>query len=541
LFALARDLIVLSALEYCFVALGISSSRYGYVGIILFFLAAVVVAYKLADSYIDRLPDHRGFHLVAVENAVSAEPLLTPQRTVVVVVDGLREDRARGMRSAQQLEQLGQCRTTDTGPLTISRPAYAVISTGLEQDRTGSRNNDDTSPIAVQSIWGVAQDAGLRVHAASNLEWWRELFPGAFTSYRFDLDEGQNFFILEQLSQLSLLHPVRVDTAGHDYGADSEQYRAATALIDRELSALMEGLDFKKDLLILTADHGHSGPGGHGGTAPEVARVLTCFAGPTIRSAQSEVQTDSRVIAPTIAVLLGLPFPKHMRAGDDDLDQIWSLVRTDLLGEVYVAERKTSIERFRSENTNYVGEVLGQKIGGWTELYAQGTRRHQLWWSAVGFFLAGMLVIFGRLRQQSQKQAAASVLWMAAGLLASCALYTLVRGSFDFTSINKRQEFLDASIGVSMAVAVLAAGLHLTIWRNLKGLLLDHVSLLVVLIVVSLAHPCIYGVTLGFPLPGRIAIFLPFILGALVIASGILAGILALLLLIRGLVVARPG
>jgi hypothetical protein len=63
----------------------------------------------------------------------------------------------------------------------------------------------------------------------------------------------------------------------------------------------------------------------------------------------------------------------------------------------------------------------------------------------------------------------------------------------------------------------------------------------VVLIVVSLAHPCIYGVTLGFPLPGRIAIFLPFILGALVIASGILAGILALLLLIRGLVVARPG
>ncbi len=515
-------------------ALAMSRAKYGYAGIVLFSLASVAIAYKLADSYIDRLPDHRGFHLVPVENEATAKPLLRPQRTVLVIVDGLREDRARGMRSAERLAKLGQCRSTFTGPLTISRPVYTVISTGLEQDRSGSRNNDDLSPVAVQSIWEVAHDAGVRVHAASNLEWWRQLFPGAFDSYRFDLDEEQNFFVLEELTELSLIHPVRVDTAGHKFGADSDPYREATALVDRELSALMDGLDFDKDLLILTADHGHSAAGGHGGTDPEIAVVLTCFAGPTIRQAQSEIITDSRVIAATISVLLGLPFPKHMRAGDDNLDDIWSLVRGDLLGAEYVDERKETIERFRSENASYVGTVLGQESGRWNELYDQGTRRHQMWWLLVSLFLVAMLIAFSRLRHQGGKAAALSVLWMAAGLLLSCALYTLVRGSFDFSSINKREEFLNASLGVSMTVGVVAAGIHMTIWRDLKRLLLDHTTLLLGLLVISLAHPCIYGVTLGFPLPGRVAIFLPFILGALVISSGILAAMLALLLIVRG-------
>lgn len=514
-------------------AVGISRANFGFAAILLLSLAAIKIAYTLADSYIDRLPDHRGFHLVPVENEVSAKPLQTPRRTVLVVVDGLREDRARDMRSAQRLAELGQCRSTYSGPLTISRPVYAVISTGLEQDRTGSRNNDDISPIAVESIWGVARDAGLHVHAASNLEWWRQLFPGCFTSYRFDLDETQNFFVLEELGELSVIHPVRVDTAGHDHGADSDQYRQATEATDRELSALMEGLDFSKDLLILTADHGHTAAGGHGAPNPEVAHVLTCLAGPGIQRAKSELQIDSRTIAPTISVLLGLPFPSHMRAGDDGLDQIWSMVRSDVLGAEYVEERKASIERFRSENAIYLGKALGQPSGRWTELYAQGTRRHQLWWLLVGLALLGIVVAFSRLRGQSPRDSAVSVLWMAGSLLLSCFLYTVVRGSFDFDSINKRQEFLDASIGVSMAVAVVAAGLHIAYWRDLNRLLFDHGTLLLSMLLVSLAHPCIYGITLGFPLPGRIAIFLPFILGALVISGGILAAMFALLVLLR--------
>jgi hypothetical protein len=429
---------------------------------------------------------------------------------------------------------MGQCRVTHTGPLTISRPVYTVISTGLEQDRTGSRNNDDQSPVAVESIWDVAHGAGMKVHAASNLEWWRQLFPGAFDTYRFDLDETQNFFVASELGELSVLHPVRVDTAGHSYGAASKQYREAVAKVDAELAGLLDALDFEQDLLVLTADHGHSAAGGHGGTAPEIAQVLTCFAGPTIRSGGSDLTLDARVIAPTLAVLLGLPFPKHMRAGDDDLDQIWSIVRADLLGEDYVQERKQTITRFRDENNKAVAKIMGQDAGHWSELYAQGARRHMLWWLAVAALLSITLLALGRARQLSWAGGIQSLLWMLGGLALSCLLYTWVRGSFDFTSINKRQEFLNASIGVSLSVALAAAGVHWACWRDLHRLLFDHCTLLLLLLVVSLAHPLIYGVTLGFPLPGRIAIFLPFILGALVISGGLLGALVAFLSLFWG-------
>ena len=51
------------------------------------------------------------------------------------------------------------------GTLSVSRPVYAVLPTGLEQDRTGVRNNDDTSPCAAESLWQVARRTGLTVTA----------------------------------------------------------------------------------------------------------------------------------------------------------------------------------------------------------------------------------------------------------------------------------------------------------------------------------------------------------------------------------------
>ena len=506
-----------------------------YLGLLLFALVSFVGAYTLADSYIDRLPDHRGFHLVAVENQVTNPPETRPERVLLVVVDGLRQDSARTMRSTRRLQELGQCGPTHTGPLTISRPVYTVISTGLEQDRTGSRNNDDTSPVAVESIWGVAHAAGLVVHAASNLRWWEELFPGVFDSYHFDLDETQNFFTLDEISELYLIHPVRVDTAGHSFGADSAEYKAAVETVDTELEALMNVLDFERVVLILTADHGHSGAGGHGGPADEIATVLTCFAGRGIQNRTTSEMSDSRVIAPTISVMLGLPFPKHMRAGDDTLDQIWTIVDSDLLGETYVRERKENIEQFRRANAQAAGTLLGTDSGSWSQVYAQGTRRYQWSWLVVAIALVGVLLLLGRLRKQTLSRGATTVLWVTLSVASACLLYTWLRGSFDFTSINKRQEFLNASLGASLGALIAMNIGHLVIVRSLRTLLFDNATQLIVLVVVSAAHPLIYGFTLGFPLPGRIAIFLPFILGALVISSSIVVATLTSLVLLRTL------
>ena len=107
------------------------------------------------------LPAGRGVHrpaaessrllLVGVPDQVAPQVAPTaaerPRHAVLILLDGLRADHATQMTSVERLRQAGQCRTSDVGPLSVSRPVYAVVSTGLEQDRTGVRINDCSIPF----------------------------------------------------------------------------------------------------------------------------------------------------------------------------------------------------------------------------------------------------------------------------------------------------------------------------------------------------------------------------------------------------------
>lgn len=133
---------------------------------------AGLLAYRIGEGYVGLMSYPPGYELVAVSDRVAAPPP-RPRRTIVIVADGLRRDAALRLRATAWLRAAGQCRMTDVGSPSVSRPVYAVLSTGLEPDRTGVRNNDEERPIAAESIWAVAREAGLRVDARSELAWWR--------------------------------------------------------------------------------------------------------------------------------------------------------------------------------------------------------------------------------------------------------------------------------------------------------------------------------------------------------------------------------
>src|SRR5262249_4815890 len=141
----------------------------------------------LGEKYISRLPNHAGEFLVAVPDEVRAPRPPRPRHTVVIVVDGLRADAAETMGITKDLVREGQCRLSDQGAYTVSRPEYALLSTGLEVDRSGARNNDLTTPLAAESVWQIARQSGLRVAGSSHLPWFRQLFPDGFD--RFDAAE----------------------------------------------------------------------------------------------------------------------------------------------------------------------------------------------------------------------------------------------------------------------------------------------------------------------------------------------------------------
>lgn len=486
-----------------------------------------VAGVQFGETYIRRLPNHAGYFLVANTDAVAQAPV-RPRRTVVVVADGLGAAFARKMNSARRLQAAGQCRVTDVGPISVSRPVYAVISTGLEQDRTGARNNDQTEPLAAESIWEVAREAGLEVVGVSDVPWWQQLFPRGFDRYAARPEE-EDYFATTELGDLTLIHASYVDHAGHEHGAGSVVYAGAAERVDDELGALLDRMDLSQDLVVLTADHGHSYSGGHGGRAPEIAEVWTCFAGRGVAHLEEAGKIHSHAIAGTLAVLLGLRFPRHMRAGEDDLDAAFEVAAAEAFAGDYLQRRREGVEQARAVNAAARAGILGGP-GSWADVYAQEGRKQWLRIFAVGLAIAAGFAVAARRRGVAGWRLAG---WCVVVAAASVAVHAAALGSFDWTAINLRARYLRAAPLVCVGAA--APAIAWALWRGRADRLAgDLLTLAGLGLAVNVGHVVVFGWPLGFPLPGPAALLLPFFAAFFTVVHGSLAVIAATWAVVRG-------
>jgi hypothetical protein len=485
-----------------------------------FAVACIVVGFFLGERYISRLPNHAGYFLVAVVDEVGAPIPARPRHTAVIVVDGLRRDAAERMAVTRQLEHEGQCRISDQGSFTVSRPEYALLSTGLEVDRTGSRNNELTAPLAAESIWEVARASGLGVSGSSHLLWFAQLFPAGFDRFTRLEDHAENVFAASNgpLLDVNLFHPLYVDENAHHHGAASAEYAAAVERVDSEIAGLLARMDLSQDLVVLTADHGHRDEGGHGGAQDEIKNVLICFAGPGIAHRTDRAAFDGRSTAPALAYLLGLRFPRNMRAGDDGLDVLWEIARPLPGNDPYVADRRAAVERFRAENRIALEGWLGSAPGTWPRLYEREanaqTRRVAL---VVMVALLGAAAMI-RARRMGPRETGATLMWIISALLMLWVVHHVVLGDFDFTVINLREQFVPRATVVAFAGSLLAVAGHVLVVRRPERLAADQLALVGLLLLANVGHVFVYGWPLGFPLPGQAARYFPF-LGAIALAS----------------------
>ncbi|HEY0481623.1 MAG TPA: alkaline phosphatase family protein [Kofleriaceae bacterium] len=128
-------------------------------------------------------------------------------------------------------------------------------------------------------------------------------WPGGFSEAGSALAAGG--------ADLVILLVGAVDAAGHARGGDSPEYREAAAVADRAVARVLAHIDLTQDAVIVTADHGHTGRGGHGGVEPEVTSVPLVAAGAGIRPGATPHDARLIDIAPTVAALLALPAPGH--------------------------------------------------------------------------------------------------------------------------------------------------------------------------------------------------------------------------------------
>jgi hypothetical protein len=280
------------------------------------------------------------------------------RRVFLVVIDGLRLDRSYELPFLDELRRRGVDSEASSHYPSWSRPNYVSILTGVPPHASGVRTNHHAAPVALDSLMDRARAAGLHVAVATDYdvlprmflrprapdEPAREHVPDELDSDGFDgsaampdvrapdadlaspFDDARyapwpggfseaGSALVAGDAELVVLLVGAVDAAGHARGGDHPAYRAAAETADHALARVLSRIDLAQDAVIVTADHGHTGRGGHDGVEPEVLGVPLVAAGAGIRPGATAI--DGRLIDVAVAG----PDPGRARRGGVRGDQ----------------------------------------------------------------------------------------------------------------------------------------------------------------------------------------------------------------------------
>jgi predicted AlkP superfamily pyrophosphatase or phosphodiesterase len=228
----------------------------------------------------------------------------------------------------------------------MSGPCYATIHTGVPPQVHGVVSNGLIRRVDLPDVFAQVRAAG-GVTGAVTHSWWSEFFNRApFDMVRdIEYDEPESATInhgrfhtmtgydhvnqatpcdadlfatltrlcLRQSLNYGILHTCTLDSMGHRYGHDCTEMDHACALMDAMLAGFLpKWLDLGYEVIV-TADHGQSMRGHHGGTEDVQRDVALYYFGPA-QGPEPSVLLDQLALAPTILSRLGAEVPDTMRA-----------------------------------------------------------------------------------------------------------------------------------------------------------------------------------------------------------------------------------
>ncbi|MBL4634343.1 MAG: alkaline phosphatase family protein [Kofleriaceae bacterium] len=314
-------------------------------------------------------------------------PQRTSRRVILIIVDGLRLQDSFGRPTMGRLRRAGIDTTAQSHYPTISRPNHTALVTGVPPLASGVRNNTYRSPVLIDSIMDRLQAEGREATFIADVSpSLAYLFSDDFAAMYYGnwtgaVAKSTQLALARGQSDLLVIIPGAVDTAGHDHGGDSLQYRNAVTEVDRILAQSLVNVDLSLDTIIITADHGHTDDGGHGGEEESVMRVPLILAGAGIVPDALLGKVDLIDVAPTIAALLGIPAPGH--ALGRSLSEVLTISAAD-------KEQLRRSDRLRIErNTKIYKESLAQ-----ARTHSQSTKRNRFFLLS-GLFAVAILLLWG--------------------------------------------------------------------------------------------------------------------------------------------------
>lgn len=222
---------------------------------------------------------------------------------------------------------------------------YASIHTGVVPQQHGVLSNDIRHRVEFPDLFSEISKAGGKTGAVTH-SFWSEFFnrypfdmvrdieydeaQGPIHHGRFHTMSGYNlinqmtpsdtdlFATLTMLTErfgidYGILHTCTLDSMGHRFGHDCAEMDHALYAMDAMLAAFLPRWRKAGYEIIVTADHGQTDRGHHGGHDDQMQDFALYYFGPA-KGPDTGILLDQLQLAPTILSRLGVPIPSSMKA-----------------------------------------------------------------------------------------------------------------------------------------------------------------------------------------------------------------------------------
>lgn len=446
-------------------------SRMRSVVLFVLLLLVALVAYFESDAARFSIANPGNPFAAQLPPAVAAPPLT--ERVVLVLQDGLRDDLARSLPTISELARRSDSafHRALTGVPSLSTPGRVALLCGTGPDVSGITLNESRGTVDVECLFqtvaavgkesvavGVRPSFARRYQTPSTriIEARPEPFEHAPAEDPLRFDPALE--ALDYPSAFVYIDLVDYDSNAHEHGAFSPQALEAAARFDDFVRRLASRMDFSRETLIVTSDHGHIDAGGHGGyeLLSRQSPLLMIGSGIGGGSTTDVSQID---IAPTIAALIGVPRPRDSR-GDPIMDSLRGPAETLL--EIDRTQNAALVRRLEAEFAYITNgpapsgtpEVLRSEIEAvrWRRGVSEALRRIPL---ATGILIiVGVLAYLANGIERPQLLAALAV----TGCVFLALLMVGFRGSISFFNTPADESLFFLAVCSGLGVGVLIGG-----------------------------------------------------------------------------------
>ncbi|MGB3177918.1 MAG: alkaline phosphatase family protein [Albidovulum sp.] len=271
------------------------------------------------------------------------------RKLLLIIIDGVPYDNWRGyFGNLEGWVAAGEARVWKMRSALPSTSAscYASIHTGVSPQVHGVTSNESIFRVAEPDVFSEVTKAGGKTGAVAH-SFWSEFFnrapfdpvrdieydePGtgpishgrfhSMTGYGHDNQmtpcDADLFATLSMLAErhaidYGMLHTCTLDSMGHRFGHDCIQMDLACFKLDGQLAPYITRWLKAGYEVIVTADHGQSKRGHHGGAGPDQQDFALYYFG-SAEGPEPDAVLDQLQLAPTILTRLGVAVPVTMQA-----------------------------------------------------------------------------------------------------------------------------------------------------------------------------------------------------------------------------------